>query len=399
MEVAEGRLLSLKFVLLCSSSFLFSTSFNMLIPELPGYLSSLGGAEYKGLIIGLFTITAGISRPFSGKLTDSVGRVPVMAVGSLVCVVCGCLYPALSSVAAFLVLRLCHGFSCGFKPTATAAYIADIIPSERWGEAMGIHSICFSSGLAIGPAIGSFIASHFSMDVLFYASSACALCSVIVLLNMPETLTVKQPFRARLLRLRRDELIEVRVVPAAIATCASYIPYGVTLTLIPDLSQSLGIQNKGSFFIYLTLASLFTRFAAGRLADKKGRVWLFQVAMGVLVVAMLLLAVSSSAWLLACGAMVYGLAIGLVTPASSAWTAELSHPEHRGRAMATMYIALEVGIGSGAMLSGWIFADRLDRIPWLFAAAALAAAAGLVYLLTYKDMPSSGALPAERSPG
>jgi MFS family permease len=59
----------------------------MLIPELPEYLSKMGGGEFKGLIISLFTLTAGLSRPFSGKLTDKVGRVPVMAFGSLVCFV------------------------------------------------------------------------------------------------------------------------------------------------------------------------------------------------------------------------------------------------------------------------------------------------------------------------
>src|SRR5689334_17347682 len=117
---------SLKFWLLCSSSFLFSSSFNMLIPELPAYLTSLGGAEYKGFIVAFFTLTAGFSRPFSGKLTDTIGRVPVMAIGSLVCFICGFLYPILTSVAGFLLLRLFHGFSTGFKPTATAAYIADI---------------------------------------------------------------------------------------------------------------------------------------------------------------------------------------------------------------------------------------------------------------------------------
>src|SRR5690606_26392454 len=77
---------TLQFGLLCLSSLLFSASFNMIIPELPNYLSSLGGGEHKGLIIALFTLTAGISRPFSGKLTDQWGRVPVMAVGSIVCV-------------------------------------------------------------------------------------------------------------------------------------------------------------------------------------------------------------------------------------------------------------------------------------------------------------------------
>jgi MFS family permease len=61
----------------------------------------MGGAEYKGFIIGLFTLTAGISRPFSGRLTDRVGRVPVMAFGSLVCFVCGFLYPVFTTVMPF----------------------------------------------------------------------------------------------------------------------------------------------------------------------------------------------------------------------------------------------------------------------------------------------------------
>ena len=89
---------NLKFAMVCSSSLLFSASYNMLIPELPAYLSSLGGAKYIGLIIALFTLTAGISRPFSGRITDTVGRVPVMVFGALVCVLCGMLYPVLNTV-------------------------------------------------------------------------------------------------------------------------------------------------------------------------------------------------------------------------------------------------------------------------------------------------------------
>jgi len=67
-----------QFFLLLLSNLLFSASFGMILPELPAHLSSLGGEDYKGLILGLFTLTAGISRPISGKLTDLVGRVPIM---------------------------------------------------------------------------------------------------------------------------------------------------------------------------------------------------------------------------------------------------------------------------------------------------------------------------------
>ncbi len=59
-------------IALCEQFFICG-QFTMMIPELPGYLTSLGGADYKGYIIALFTLMAGISRPFSGKLTDTVG--------------------------------------------------------------------------------------------------------------------------------------------------------------------------------------------------------------------------------------------------------------------------------------------------------------------------------------
>ncbi|MFB0908979.1 MAG: MFS transporter, partial [Spirosomataceae bacterium] len=128
MQSSTPSIFSLQYILLCLSSFLFFASFNMLIAELPDYLTSLGGEDYKGLIISLFTVTAGLSRPFSGRLTDRIGRVPVMAFGSLVCFVCGFFYPLVTTVYPFLLLRLVHGFSTGFKPTGTAAYIADIVP-------------------------------------------------------------------------------------------------------------------------------------------------------------------------------------------------------------------------------------------------------------------------------
>ena len=110
---ASTRIYTTQFWLLCLSSLLFFASFNMIIPELPSYLTALGGAEYKGLIISLFTLTAMVSRPFSGKLADKIGRVPVIFFGALVCFICSLIYPVLSSVSGFMLLRLAHGFSTG----------------------------------------------------------------------------------------------------------------------------------------------------------------------------------------------------------------------------------------------------------------------------------------------
>ncbi|MBL7775612.1 MAG: MFS transporter, partial [Saprospiraceae bacterium] len=191
------------FLLLCLSHGLFAGSFNMMIPELPAYLNSMGGGEHKGWIIALFTITAGISRPFSGKLADTVGRIPVMYIGVLACVVCGLLYPPLYFVSGFLTLRFFHGFSTGFKPTGTVAYAADIVPAHRRGEALGMLGICFSIGGAAAPPLGSWIVQQGSTDAMFYASSVLAGLSMLVMVRLHETLEEREAFRWRLLRISK----------------------------------------------------------------------------------------------------------------------------------------------------------------------------------------------------
>lgn len=372
---------NLQFGLVCLSSLLFSASFNMLIPELPSYLSSLGGAEYKGLIIALFTLTAGISRPFSGKLTDKVGRVPIMAIGSIVCFICGFLYPILTTVSGFLLLRLIHGFSTGFKPTATAAYVADIVPKERWGEALGMHGICFSTGMAIGPALGSTIKLYSSMNVLFYASSLLALLSILILMNMKETLVDKERFRWTFLKISWADVFDKQVFPAALITFLSYVSYGTILTLIPDWSDHLGLSNKGTFFMVFTISSLLVRFLAGKVSDQYGRVKVIYAGLLLLLIALLIIGFFESVEGIIIGAFVYGISVGVLSPALNAWTIDFSRPNERGKAMATMYIALEAAIGGGALFAGWYYNDIINHIPTIIYASAAVIAIALLYLV------------------
>lgn len=387
MTKPAGSIYNLHFALVCLSSLLFSASFNMLIPELPAYLSSIGGGEHKGLIIALFTLTAGISRPFSGRLTDTIGRVPVMAVGSVVCFVCGFLYPVLSTVSGFLFLRLLHGFSTGFKPTATAAYVADIIPRERWGEALGLHGICFSTGLAIGPFIGSTIRLYFSLNTLFYTSSFLALMSIIILMNMQETLKPKQKFSFSILKISRKDIIAVEVLPAAIVTLLSYVAYGAILTVIPDWSGHLGIANKGLFFMVFTIASLLIRFGAGKVSDKYGRISVIKCGLVLLVISLVVIGYERTSFGLLAGGVMYGIATGILSPALNAWTVDLSQPAHRGKAMATMYISLEAGIGLGALISGWFYQDVIAMVPAILYATAVVTILAIIYMALRSKTP------------
>lgn len=386
-------LYTLSFWLLCVSNFLFSASFSMMIPELPDYLIKLGGREYVGLIIALFTFTAGVSRPFSGKITDTVGRVPVMAFGSIVCFLCGFLYPYLITVGGFLTLRLLHGFSTGTKPTATSAYVADVVPATRRGEAMGMLGLFTAMGMSLGPAIGSWLADDFSMNIMFWTSSAFALLSILILLQMPETLENKQPFRFSLLRLKKEEVFDKQAIPPFLVLLLQSFSSGVILTVVSGLSTSLGIANKGLFFTVYTVASLVVRLVFSKTSDRYGRLPVLFISTVVLVVSMVLLIITQSPLMFWVSAVFYGMSWGMNSPTVTAWTADLSDEKTRGRAMATMYIALEAGIGLGAVAAGLLLnkVGGEAGIDASFAVAGMLALVAVGYLgWLWAQMPPIG---------
>lgn len=366
MYQSTGRIYSLHFILLCLSNALFSASFNMMIPELPAYLTRMGGADYKGYIIGLFTLMAGLSRPFSGKLTDTIGRVPVMIFGSLVCVICSLMYPMISSVGAFLLLRFFHGFSTGFKPTGTSAYVSDIVPVTRRGEAMGMVGLFSTIGMAMGPAIGGFVAVRWNINIMFQLSAVFALLSVVILIGMKETLVNKQPFRFSLLKISGNEIFEPLVWSPVIITFLTYFSYGAILTVIPDFSAFLGVSNKGLFYTFFTASSIGIRLLAGKVSDRYGRVPVLKISAILMAGSMLMMGLAGSSALLMAAAVVYGISVGLNAPAVTAWTVDLGRPEHRGRALASMYIAMEAGIGLGAYFSAFIYNNHSVNFPLTF---------------------------------
>ena len=379
------RLYDLPFLLLCASNFFFSASFQMLIPELPDHLTALGGADYKGYIIALFTLTAGISRPFSGKLTDSIGRVPIMIFGSLVCVLCSAFYPFMTTVFGFLLLRLVHGFSTGFKPTATAAYVADIVTMQRRGEAMSAIGISSSIGFSVGPVLGSWITGGFGFTGLCVLSSFSALLSVLILVKtMNETLVERQPFSFKLLKINRFEIFERAAMPTFIVQFLLSYASGVCLTLIPDFTKLIGIGNKGLFFAIFTASSLVIRLVAAKSSDVHGRVPVLRFAAVTTMASMLIIVWWHSVVGFVVAAIIYGIGWGLNTPTLQAWAVDLVAPENRGKGLATMFIALEAGIGVGAWSSQALYQNEVSRIDLPFEVSALAALAALIYLFFHK---------------
>lgn len=385
MATTKKAIYSYQFVILCLSSLFFASSFTMVIPELPAYLSSLGGAEYKGLIISLFTLTAAISRPFSGKLTDLAGRVPMMTIGSAVCMICAFLYPVFSSLYGFFFLRFMHGFSTGFRPTAALAYAADIAPKVRRGELLGMHGLSFSLGICLGPSAGSMLTKAYGMDSMFYSSAFLAFLSTALAASLKETLPERKQLAKDMFVLKRSDILYLTALPAGIITFFSYTAHGLIQTLIPDWSAHLGIHNKGFFFTVFSGASILVRYAAGKISDRHGRTNVIMAGLIVKAVGLFIVSEGMNVTVLLCGAAVYGIGAGLISTAAGAWTIDLSEPQFRGKAIATMYICMELGIGAGALIGGTYYQGDIMRIPEIIRFDILLILIGMLYLLYTKD--------------
>lgn len=373
------------FWVLCLSMFFFMTSFNLIIPELNVFLKNLHGQEYQSLIIALFTISSCISRPFSGKLADTIGRKKVMYIGMFIAGFVSLIYPFSStlscSVLFFLSLRFIHGFSAGFFPTGATALITDILPDDQRGKGMGVWGMFISLGIGVGQGLGSLINNSLGTNYLFLIASAFAMISGLLTLQVKESLQNSQPFKLEFLSLKLDEIVEPTVLPAAIVMFLSATCSGIIFVTSSDISVFLKLETKGWFFIFYVLTTLIVRFFCGSLSDIIGRRKTLLIAMFFLIISMFLIGYSKDIVSYSIGSIIFGIATGISSPTLFAWTADLSRTEHRGLGSGTMFIALELGIMFGSLSTIFTYNHKLTSIPLVFSIGALLAFTAFIYLI------------------
>jgi len=377
------------FWLLSLSMFFFMTSFNLILPELNSFITELGGADKKGLIITLFTISAAISRPFSGKLTDTIGRKKVIYFGIFFSMLISWLYPFSFSVFFFLILRFLHGFSAGFTPTGTTALLTDLIPASKRGQAMGIWGTFISLGFGVGQFSGSWIGINFGMDALFLIAGFISVISGLFLLRVEETLEKPEKFDGSQLKVNWKDVIEPSVVPAAVVMMLTASCSGIIFVLVPDISGFLGIENKGFFFGYYVMSTIFVRLFSSSLSDRIGRRETMLIGVCILLVSMILLSRVDSYNSFVLAAIVFGLATGVSSPTLFAWTADLSHIKRRGVGAGTIFIALETGIMLGSTSTIFTYDSTPQSIQQVFLFGILMSILAILYLLWHKAYRTS----------
>ncbi len=375
-------------------------SFGMIMPELPGFLTSLGRPDLIGWIVGLFTIGAFASRFISGRIADSAGRRPVMLFGTWVTMIAGLGYIAIgwfqpdlqmhwSGVPAviwlFLLLRLLHGMSTGFRPTGTTAFLTDTTPLSRRGEALGYLGVAGNTGMAGGPALGSWLTVEFGYDAMFLTSTGLGLIALLLTLRLPESLPNSREVRWKDLNVFSGPVLDWSSWPSSVALLPVAFAFGAFLTITPDFVDSLGYVYKGSFNTIIVIASISMRLVAGKASDRMGRVPLMIIGSALLALGMFGMALADTQLTAALAGVVYGMSIGINMPTIFAWTADLAKPGKVALALGTMLMALEVGIGAGAIFSGHRFAGDATVIPQLYGISGVFGLLMFIFLLIFRN--------------
>jgi MFS family permease len=128
------------------------------------------------------------------------------------------------------------------------------------------------------------------------------------------------------------------------------------------------------------------RIIAGKTSDRYGRIPVMKIATLLMALSMITIAFSMDKTFLIVGGILFGCAVGMNSPTVSAWTIDLSLEKFRGRALATMYISLEAGIGCGALLSGWLYNNQPENFKSVFLLGAFTSLTAFLYLFFIKPL-------------
>src|SRR5699024_9132440 len=124
-----------------ANSFIF-LGFPVTLPTVPIFVKILGGTDQLiGVIVGIFTFSALLFRPYAGHALETKGRGRVYLFGLLLFVVSVGTFGILTSMGMLLIMRVIQGVGWGFSTTASGTIATDLIPPKRRGEGMGYYGL------------------------------------------------------------------------------------------------------------------------------------------------------------------------------------------------------------------------------------------------------------------
>ncbi len=149
-----------------------------ILPLLPLYVKVHGGSDtIVGAVMASYFVTAFVFQYGSGRLSDSLGRLPVLVGGLLLYTGGSLLFLVPGPAALDIVFRALQGAGAGASMVAALAMLSHAVPIAYRGRATGLIYGAKLGGLAVGPVIGS-LAGVGAMHWLFVAAGVASVVAI-----------------------------------------------------------------------------------------------------------------------------------------------------------------------------------------------------------------------------
>ncbi|MGI8387601.1 MFS transporter [Robertmurraya sp. P23] len=350
-EKGKEKIWTRDFILICLSNFFVFLGFQMTLPTIPLFVENLGGNDQLiGVVVGIFTFSALLIRPYAGHALESKGRRFIYLVGLGIFVFSTGAFGIAGGLVFLFILRIIQGVGWGLSTTASGTIATDLIPPKRRGEGMGYYGLSGNLALAMGPTLGLALVGYLSFTELFM------ICGVlgVVAIALSSRIRFKPVEPGTTSNHKKLDLYEKTALPPSILLLFITVTFGGIASFLPLYTVKKGIEGIEWYFLLYAIALLISRTFAGKLYDQKGHRFVFPAGSIMIMVAMILLAWVPNSTILYLAAIIYGLGFGTVQPALQAWSVQNSPISRRGMANATFFSFFDLGVGIGAIVFGQI---------------------------------------------
>ncbi|WP_031547457.1 MFS transporter [Salinicoccus luteus] len=353
-DTYKERLWTKDFIFTSAANLVLMLSMYLLLVTMATYAMDTYGASVSmgGFVSSIFIIGALFGRLYGGKQIARIGNRKMLLIGTVSVLVATALYFLPLGIYLLMVLRLLHGAAIGLATTATSTIVSQLIPTSRSGEGIGYFSLSVVMATAIGPLIGVMLLTQYGFNSIFLFSFIMAiLCLVLSVSLRPPEMEAEAERKG----FRVTDYFEARALPISIAMFVLAIGYSGILSYVTEYAAEIDLVEAGSFFFLIYgIFVLLSRPFTGRLMDQRGANIVVYPALVSFAAGMLMLSQAGAGWVFLAAAIFMGLGYGNFQSIAQALAIKLT-PHHRmGLANSTYFIALDLGLGLGPLMLGYI---------------------------------------------
>lgn len=352
----KEKLWTKDFIFISVVNFVLMLSMYLLLVTIATYTTETynASASTAGLVASIFIIGSLIGRLFGGKQIAKMGSKKMLITGIIIFSIVTLFYFIPTNIYMLILIRLLHGIGVGLATTATGTIVSQVIPVSRRGEGISYFSLSAILSTAVGPLIGLALMASFGYTSIFIFSLVMGIVSLIMALPVKAP-QIEYKASSESSGFKFESFFETKAMPVSIAMFVMALAYSGILSFITTYAAEIDLVKAGSFyFLVYAVIILISRPFTGKMLDSKGGNKVAYPSMVLFAIGMLLLSQTHTSFIFLLAAALIGLGYGNFQSTTQALAIKVTPPHRMGLANSTYFIFLDLGLGLGPFLLGYL---------------------------------------------